>query len=108
MTAKVAATRNKTIGNSRACASRRPLNRQDTMQYITQCPHYSRLITRRFRKDNYLLFQIVKEQPIVPAIPRGITNQVRVAKLIAVPSVCVALLVEPIGIEPMTSCLQSR
>jgi hypothetical protein len=36
------------------------------MQYITQCPHYSRLITRRFRKNNYLLFQIVKEQPIVP------------------------------------------
>ena len=35
------------------------------MQYITQCPHYSRLITRRFRKDNYLHIQIVKEQPIV-------------------------------------------
>ena len=34
------------------------------MQYITQCPHYSRLITRRFRENNYLLFQIVKEQPI--------------------------------------------
>ena len=47
------------------------------MQYITQCPHYSRLITRRFRKDNYLLFQIVKEQPIVSAIPRGITDQLR-------------------------------
>src|SRR5688572_32353171 len=106
MTAKVAATRNKTIGNSRACASRRPLSRQDTMQYITQCPHYSRLITRRFRKDNYLLFQIVKEQPIVSAIPRGITNQLRVrAKLIAVPSLMLLMLVEPIGIEPMTSCL---
>ena len=34
------------------------------MQYITQCLHYSRLITRRFREDNYLLSQIVKEQPI--------------------------------------------
>jgi hypothetical protein len=33
-------------------------------------------------------FQIVKEQPIVSAIPRGITNQVRVAaNLIAVPSI---------------------
>jgi hypothetical protein len=50
------------------------------MQYITQCPHYSPLITRDFRKDNYLLFQIVKEQPIVPAIPRGITNQRRVRR----------------------------
>src|SRR5436853_4693931 len=39
------------------------LSREDTMQY-TQCPHYSRLITRRFREDNYLLSQIVKEQPI--------------------------------------------
>ncbi len=34
------------------------------MQYITQCPHYSSVITTPFRKDNYLLFQIVKEQPI--------------------------------------------
>jgi len=64
MTAKVAATHSKTIGNSRACASPPTKAGKDTMQYITQCPHYSRLITRRFRKDNYLLFQIVKEQPI--------------------------------------------
>ena len=34
--------------------------------------------------------QIVKEQPIVPAIPRGITNQRRHATLIAVPSCDVA------------------
>jgi hypothetical protein len=61
MTAKVAATLSKTIGNSRACASPPTKAGKDTMQYITQCPHYSRLITRRFRKDNYLLFQIVKE-----------------------------------------------
>src|SRR5260221_10175960 len=33
------------------------------MQYITQCPRYQRLITRRPRKNNYLLSQIVKEQP---------------------------------------------
>ena len=54
------------------------------MQYITQCPHYSRLITRRFRKDNYLLFQIVKEQSLVgldgfepstPALSRRCSNQ---------------------------------
>ena len=80
---------------------------KDTMQYITQsnllAPHHKTLSIEQLPS-----FQIVKEQPIVPAIPRGITNQVRVAKLIAVPSMCVALLVEPIGIEPMTSCLQSR
>ena len=35
------------------------------MQYITQCPHYSSVITTPFRKDNYLLSQIVKEQPIM-------------------------------------------
>src|SRR5688500_15623265 len=38
------------------------LSGEDTMQYITQCPHYSRLITRHFRENNYLLFQIVKER----------------------------------------------
>jgi hypothetical protein len=59
---------------------------KDTMQYITQCPHYSRLITRRFRKDNYLLFQIVKEpgewmvgldgfEPSTPALSRRCSNQ---------------------------------
>ena len=47
------------------------------MQYITQCPHYSRLITRRFRENNYLLFQIVKEQPIDPSSMRRSTNQSR-------------------------------
>ena len=36
------------------------VSRQDTMQYITQCPHYSRLITRRFREDNYLLSRLLK------------------------------------------------
>ena len=33
------------------------------MQYITQCPRYPRVITTRSRKNNYLLSQIVKEQP---------------------------------------------
>ena len=48
------------------------------MQYITQCPHYSRLITRRFRKGQLPSFQIVKEQcnfqrsSLIPA-----TNQQR-------------------------------
>jgi hypothetical protein len=55
------------------------------MQYITQCPHYSRLITRRFRENNYLLFQIVKEradlvgldgfEPSTPALSRRCSNQ---------------------------------
>ena len=60
MTAKVAATHNKTIGNSRACASPPDFSDEDTMQYITQCSHYSRLITRRFRKNNYLLSRLLK------------------------------------------------
>jgi hypothetical protein len=33
------------------------------MQYITQCSRYPRVITTRSRENNYLLFQIVKEQP---------------------------------------------
>ena len=32
------------------------------MQYITQCPHYSRLITRRFRENNYLLSRLLKSE----------------------------------------------
>jgi len=40
------------------------MNNADTMQYITQCPSYSRVITTPFPKNNYLLSQIVKEQPI--------------------------------------------
>jgi hypothetical protein len=30
------------------------------MQYITQCPHYSPLITRGFHEDNYLLSRLLK------------------------------------------------
>src|SRR5215470_17818159 len=53
---------------SRACASTLserpptswgPPNNTDTMQYITQCPSYSRVITTPFPKNNYLLSQIV-------------------------------------------------
>ena len=41
------------------------------MQYITQCLHYRRKHHySRFRKDNYLLFQIVKEQPIGASVLR--------------------------------------
>ena len=50
------------------------------MQYITQCPRYPRFITTRSRKNNYLLSQIVKEQPIDAVIPRGITNQLRMPR----------------------------
>ena len=34
------------------------------MQYITQCPHYSSVITTPFRTGQLPSFQIVKEQPI--------------------------------------------
>ena len=84
------------------------------MQYITQCPHYSRLITRRFRKDNYLLSQIVKEQPIDASVlqMRRSIKQTRARDCLVIPrSTCCfpfVLLVEPTGIEPVTSCLQSR
>ena len=47
------------------------------MQYITQCSNYSPLITRGFRKNNYLLSRLLKssrlllrfreESPISPA-----------------------------------------
>ena len=50
------------IGNSRACASTsRDVN---TMQYITQCPSTRAVITTTLPTNNYLLSQIVKEQPI--------------------------------------------
>ena len=55
------------------------------MQYITQCPSYSSVITTPFRKDNYLLSQIVKEradlvgldgfEPSTPALSRRCSNQ---------------------------------
>src|SRR5262245_34394537 len=37
------------------------MNNVDTMQYITQCSPYSRVITTPFPTNNYLLSQIVKE-----------------------------------------------
>jgi hypothetical protein len=56
-----------------------------TMQYITQCPRYPRVITTRSRENNYLLFQIVKEradlvgldgfEPSTPALSRRCSNQ---------------------------------
>jgi hypothetical protein len=49
------------------------------MQYITQsnllAPHHKTLSIEQLPS-----FQIVKEQPIVSAIPRGITNQRRVPR----------------------------
>ena len=83
------------------------------MQYITQCPRYQRLITRRPRKDNYLLSQIVKEQPKDVSKKHRSTSRTS-AMLIAASSIASPLaphpmfLVEPTGIEPVTSCLQSR
>ena len=78
------------------------------MQYITQCPRYPRVITTRSRENNYLLFQIVKEQPISASllrVTRRSTNEPRTRDWLLSPRV---MLVEPIGIEPVTSCLQSR
>lgn len=67
------------------------------MQYITQCSY-------KLHKSNYLLFQIVKEQPIA-AYRYAASLQTCLRNLwVAVRQ----YLVEPIGIEPMTSCLQSR
>ena len=79
------------------------------MQYITQCPRYPRVITTRSRKNNYLLSQIVKEQPMCHfANFRRNTNQPRSREKLIAGSSSTQMLVEPTGIEPVTSCLQSR
>lgn len=92
------------------------------MQYITQCPNYSSVITTPFRKDNYLLSQIVKEQPIDTSeeAPSNIASPRHWLLFPRSPNApvprnhrfrrCFAttVLVEPTGIEPVTSCLQSR
>ena len=81
------------------------------MQYITQLalarrPHAIQHAPPQNENNFYLLSQIVKEQPIGASEEAPINTAH--AALIAVPSKDVALVVEPIGIEPMTSCLQSR
>ena len=84
------------------------LSRDDTMQYITQFPLLAASSQRRFRENNYLLSQVVKEQPIDASVLRlrRSIKQTRTRDCLVVPRE--VMLVEPIGIEPMTSCLQSR
>ena len=63
------------------------MNNADTMQYITQCPSTRNVITTFLSTNNYLLSQIVKEQPIdvtsdpdpEGATPERSTNQPRIA-----------------------------
>ena len=83
------------------------------MQYITQLAlvHSTRnAIFRarsREREQLYLLSHIVKEQPI----RRFEQTKKHQSASHRDTDCCIlgrALLVEPIGIEPMTSCLQSR
>jgi hypothetical protein len=71
--------------------------------------HTFSALAKRFRENNYLhKSQIVKEQPISDASMKKKHHSAAPwrARLNADSSNDV--LVEPIGIEPMTSCLQSR
>ena len=63
------------------------------MQYITQCSY-------KLHKSNYLLSRLLKNSRSHSGRPKRINTKL----------VCTHHqdLVEPIGIEPMTSCLQSR
>ena len=79
------------------------------MQYITQLAFATLALAQTAaslasRKQLYLLSRIVKEQPIGASAKKH--QSISRATLIA--ASWLALLVEPIGIEPMTSCLQSR
>ena len=74
------------------------------MQYITQCLAYSRRHHNDALSKTTTFIQIVKEQPI-----SFIAEGTRISAHAGSWSLVTAVkLVEPIGIEPMTSCLQSR
>jgi hypothetical protein len=80
------------------------------MQYITQLAsatlaHAHTAAHLASRKQLYLLSRIVKEQPIDASVKKHQSIPPRESDCCFL--VCL-LLVEPIGIEPMTSCLQSR
>ena len=62
------------------------VSRQDTMQYITQCPNYSRLITRRFHQDNYLLSRLLKSSRLFLRFREESPISAAFAMLIAGPS----------------------
>ena len=93
------------------------LNRSDTMQYITQVPasHDQTAIASR---QDLPSIQIVKDQlqpmlleeaPMSGARSSLIPRRGPIPRAPAAPPAPRArALVEPIGIEPMTSCLQSR
>jgi hypothetical protein len=53
------------------------------MQYITQCPSTRAVITTTLPTNNYLLSQIVKEQPIDACIEEAPINLAPHATLIA-------------------------
>ena len=79
------------------------------MQYITQCSSTRNVITTSLPTNNYLLSQIVKEQPI-DACKKHQSNASRAIDCchLLTAACYLSLLVEPTGIEPVTSCLQSR
>ena len=99
---------------SRLCLHPHHLRGEDTMQYITQlalaalpapAKQHARALARR--EQLYLLSRIVKEQPIDTSEEAPSNPATQSDKLLA-DSSRRSSLVEPIGIEPMTSCLQSR
>ena len=85
------------------------------MQYITQCSSTRDVITTSLPTNNYLLSQIVKEQPKCLLISKKHQSTSHrcdadccFLHFLSPPALRPAFLVEPTGIEPVTSCLQSR